>query len=47
MSRVRNDAQQRQNVINHPEWMEFSQTTEFNNSFQIIDNIMAKVQKAF
>ena len=27
--------------------MEFSQTPEFSNSFKIIDNILANVQKAF
>lgn len=27
--------------------MEFSKTPEFNNSFKILDNILANVQKAF
>ncbi|MCB0369724.1 MAG: hypothetical protein KDD45_09860 [Bdellovibrionales bacterium] len=47
LSRVRKEAEQRQNVINHPEWNEFVQSTEFGNSFKVADNILANVQKAF
>ena len=44
---VRKGAEQRQNLINHPEWNEFTQSAEFANSFKIIDNILANVQKSF
>jgi hypothetical protein len=45
--RVRKEAEQRQNVINHGEWNLFVQTPEFANSFKILDNIGSNVQKAF
>ena len=44
---VRKSAEQRQNLINHPEWNSFTQTPEFGNSFKLIDNIQANVQKSF
>jgi hypothetical protein len=37
----------RVNVINHEDWGAYVQTTEFTNSFKIIENLIAKSQKAF
>jgi hypothetical protein len=37
----------RVNVINHGEWDNFVKTTDFANSFKIVDNLIATTQKAF
>jgi len=47
LSQVKKMAEQRQNIIDHPDWPAFVQTPEFAGSFKIIDNILAQVQKAF
>ena len=47
LSQVKQLVEQRQNVINHPDWPSFVQTQEFSNSFKVIDNILQQVQKAF
>lgn len=47
ISALKNLLNNRVNVINHGDWGAFVQTPEFANSFKIIDNLIAKSQKAF
>lgn len=47
LNQVKKNAEQRQNVIGHPDWPSFVQTPEFAGSFKIIDNIIGQVQQGF
>lgn len=47
LARVRKEVEGRENIIRHEDWINFVGTSEFANSFQIIDNLLGNVKNAF